>query len=381
MPLFQNPSGIVNRDFTIFATAVKVAEEAGYPAVFDIALQKQAQEEIVGDKISIGGGLLPFNHPPILLPLMQVLINPGNLPRSFLLWTAVNLILVGTCLAITGRWLAQKGIPYQQQFVLWLPLILLYPLHQALFQGQDVLVPMLGLVIWAIGTNHNRYGVAGVGLSLTVLMPQIALALAIPLFWGQRKVFYSFIVSAGAMAFISIGMIRIPGTLDFINMIIETAGASGDTFGVNKQVMLNASGIFLRLWPSAPETILSLVTWGVYLGGIGYLCWLHHAYKDDDPEAHLIVIGISIVVAMFASPHLHVHSMSVLWVPLAVFYWGWHHYEHRSLVGGGLLALTGSAVMFLLNLPSFGLNWLPTIAVLAGLLFSFYRWLHLSKSD
>jgi hypothetical protein len=79
------------RDFVIQLTAGRVSVLDGPEKVYDRETQTARQAEILGiDEDEVR--LLPFNHPPLLLPVLGPLSRSS--PRSaYFLWTAVSLAL------------------------------------------------------------------------------------------------------------------------------------------------------------------------------------------------------------------------------------------------------------------------------------------------
>ena len=170
IPVLNNPADAVNRDFTIFATAARVVEQHGYPEIYDIDLQRTAQEEIVATDIQIGGGLLPFNHPPFLMPIMQLVIG-DDVFQSFLNWTLVNVILIGVCLWLSSRILAHNGWQTGDSWLFLIPLALIFPLQINLLQGQDILIVLLGVLLFLRAMQLENLWLGGIGLALTTISP------------------------------------------------------------------------------------------------------------------------------------------------------------------------------------------------------------------
>jgi hypothetical protein len=68
-------------DFSIFYTSGRIVREKGWSVVYDLQNQLATQSNLVGRQLT-QNELLPFNHPPVLLPL-QALVAVENYIEAY----------------------------------------------------------------------------------------------------------------------------------------------------------------------------------------------------------------------------------------------------------------------------------------------------------
>ena len=316
------PDFLPIRDFTIFVTALNTVKEIGWTALYNIDTQSEIQAAIL-DGREMGGGLLPFNHPPYLLPLMGVLLRPAlniGYGAAFLVWTVVNYGVLLLCGLLSFALLRDDpqgaGLSRGDRILLLAPIMLFYPVHIALFQGQDMLFTLLGVLLWAWGSITQRDRLAGLGLALTTLMPHLTLLLAVPTFFRSARRFGWFTLWASALVGLSLWLVRLAGVLDFLNMLSETGSAEGVRFGVFKGEMVNLTGLLARRLPQLEGGALNWLSWGIYIAvmiGLSVMAWRR---SSADRPVDLTEIGLMTVIATLSVTHLHFHGLAALWVSL-----------------------------------------------------------------
>lgn len=338
------PDFLPIRDFTIFVTALNTVEEAGWTTLYHIETQSEIQSAIL-DGREMGGGLLPFNHPPYLLPLMGVLLRPAlnvSYGLAFFVWTLINYGVLLLCGLLSLTLLRDdprgEGLSRRDRLLLLAPVVLFYPVHIALFQGQDMLFTLFGVLLWAWGSVKRRDPLAGLGLALTTLMPHLTLLLAVPTFFRSARRFGWFTLWATALVGLSLWLIRVEGVVDFLHMISETGSAEGVRFGVFKGEMVNLTGLLARHLPQLAGETLSLLSWGIYVVVMISLSVMSWRRSAADRPVDLSEIGLLTLVATLCVTHLHFHGLAALWVSilaagLAIFS---HYRLHPYLIGCGL---------------------------------------------
>ncbi|MEM9776351.1 MAG: glycosyltransferase family 87 protein [Chloroflexota bacterium] len=358
--IVQNPADAVNRDFLSFAIADYVIERHGYLDLYDIGLQSSAMTAIVEGPILLEGSLLPFVHPPFLMPVMVLFINEDPF-GSFLRWTLATLMLLIPCIWLSHQFLKQKNIA--EPWWILIPLFLLAPLHINLFQGQDLIFLLFGLLVFVWGVDQDNDLIGGMGLSLTTISPHLAVLFAIPLFFSNRKLFAWFCAFAAILVSFSLFLIGFDGLADFLNIIRVTAAAEGSSYGVNKVEMFNLIGLSLRLWPTMPIHLVTTITWSGYALAILLLCRLH-AKTAHKKSSLLLTVSLSINVALFFAPHLHAHSLLPLWIVFLI--WGMNRVQIKksSSQQVGLWVLLASLAMVPIFVPVVPLSWIGVFVVL-----------------
>lgn len=273
-------------DFPAFYSSTRIWQEGGNP--YD--LEKQCEKQIP----IRGVPCLPFAHPPVLLPLMSLISNDDFL-RSYYRWTGALLIVVLLCVIpfyrISHNW--QNSI----QSILFLPVVI------SLALGQDTPFILLGvlLCLWLLAEGKDF--LAGLALSLSVIKPQIAILLGLPLLFARPKAFAGFCVGGLALAGFSFALVGIDGFVGLLRIVRVLSQGQG--FGVNTQFMVSVTGLLVRVGLSPSWS------WGFFgLALIGItILWRRFGITPQ-------TFSLGIVLALFCAPHLHLHDLSLLSGPI-----------------------------------------------------------------
>jgi hypothetical protein len=305
--LINDPVERTGADFIHFYSAGRVAQRYGISHVYNLELQQEVEEEQVGFDLA-PGQVLPFNHLPFLIPILEGLMSE-NYVASFYRWDFLMSALFVLGIGILSQSLKQTGLDRNSILVAAVGGFLFLPVFVSLQNGQDTALVFLGTAIWVYGLFSGRDMFAGVGLSLTTARPHIALMLAIPMLICYRKVFLGFLFGTGVLAVFSVLLLGVDGTKEFINILILTAG--GNWYGTHQEAMLNLIGLLLRTLPLEANTI-RLIGWIFYGIAIIVLCMLW-SRKGDLQDGRL---GLTVTLAVFAVPHLHFHDLALLLIPI-----------------------------------------------------------------
>lgn len=305
--MISNPISPTGADFIHFYTAGQFAQKYGYPSVYNVDLQQKTENEVAGFQ-EPECHLLPTNHLPYLIPVLQVVVDT-NYAASFIRWVILLLIFF-----ITGNLIFLRSILSNQSMLENLTLlggaIIFYPFFISLLMGQDSAILYFGGVLLTIGILKKNDWLAGVGLAFITVRPQIFLVLVIPLFLHYRRVWWQYFIPTLVLAMFSVMILGLDGTREFINVLLLTA--SGSWYCTNQSVMFNLLGLTLRIFTFVDEQIIGSISWVGYVLGIIVLSvrWLHA--KDPDES----LLGLSILAALFFAPHLHYHDLTLLIIPI-----------------------------------------------------------------
>ena len=293
-------------DFRIIYTGGQIAREGDWNAVYDLERQRETQSQITGRLLELAD-VLPFNHPPVLLPL-QWLVSLADYQPAYLLWgglvALVNLLnaLLVFRLARRADW---PGLPagfFAAQAFLF------YPIFVSLNKGQDTAFALIGLTVLLLGLQEGREKLSGLGLAILTLRPQFALPLAIPFIFRQRKIWWWFVGLALALVGYSVLMVGLQGVTDFLHLLATTSG--GETVLIHHADMYNLKGLLLRLFPQLTIEAASGISWAAFLLVLGFLCWLW----TQTERVGFHHVSLAVTLSLFASPHVHYHDISVLFI-------------------------------------------------------------------
>lgn len=295
-------------DFIAFYAAGRVAQEAGAAQVYRPRLIQEVQEAEVGFPL-VPGQVLLYNHLPFLIPVLQAIVSPDYV-ASFYRWIALFIVLFLAGITVLSQTLRQAGVDRTSTLISAIGAFLFLPLFFSLMNGQDTGLLLLGTAVWAYGLISGKEYISGLGLSLTVVRPHVALVLSIPMLFRYRKVFLGFLVGSGTLGLLSLLIIGIAGAKEYANVLLTSAG--GEWYGIKQNVMFNLIGLLTRLLPWVEAGTIRTLGWLVYAITIVALAIFWH--RNRDPRNGMI--GLSTTLALFVVPHLHFHDLALLLIPI-----------------------------------------------------------------
>lgn len=304
-------------DFVIFYTAGRIARSGDYSHLYDLQTQKDVQHKILSAD-TFAGGLIPFNHPPYLTPLLAFIAGDDYI-KSYLIWTVILISVLIMCCAVIYRFLQSESWGWDTAILTAANCILFYPVLLSILKGQDTAFILLGLLFWMVGLRKGKEMVSGFGLALATLIPQIAGALALPTISSGRRSGLWFCVMFFLFALYSLILIGFTGVIDFLHLLLISSQGQG--YALNQSEMINLIGLMLRSFPTLNVDTIHKIVWTVTILSIISVTWLWWRQRDKIGVEH---IGLAVVLATFTSPHLHSHSLSFLLIPLigvAMHFW------------------------------------------------------------
>ncbi len=291
-------------DFRILYTGGQIAREGDWNAVYDLERQLGTQRQMTGRPLELAD-VLPFNHPPALLPL-QWLVSLADYPSAYLLWGGLSALVSLLNAWLVWRLARRMDWPRLPALFLAAQSFLFYPVFVSINKGQDTVFALIGLTVLLLGLQGGRERTSGLGLALLTLRPQFALPLAVPFLFRQRKTWWWFVGFAVALVVYSVLMVGLKGVTDFLHLLAVTS--SGETVLIHHADMYNLKGLLLRLFPPLTIETASGISWAAFLLVLGFLCWLWA--RAERVEFHHI--SLAVTLSLFASPHLHYHDISFL---------------------------------------------------------------------
>ena len=295
-------------DFIAFYTAGIITDQEGAPQVYDLQKQLTIQMSLRNKEIALNE-LLSYNHLPFLIPILKAIITE-NYILSFSRWAlfllAINIISTIILINIFPNFNTKERISIA------LGILLFFPSFIGILKGQDTAILLLGTSLWTIGLLGKKDKLSGLGLALATVRPHIALTLAIPFLFKQRKVWWWFLLGSSALALYSIILIGTNGTYDFIQLL--SISSQGEGFQLKPEAMFNFVGILARILPTLSHKALEIIGWSGFGAAIIGLSALWKNSKEIG-NAH---IGTAILLSLFTAPHLHYHDLALLLIPLLI---------------------------------------------------------------
>lgn len=272
-------------DFPAFYASGRLlrAGENPYDRAAECGIQGQIRSDLC----------MPTPHTPVLLPLFAV-ISTDNYAASYTRWSAILLLVLGVC--------AWVGYKLSGNMLSAVCMVLFQPIFISITQGNITPFILLAVLLWVLLLRENKDFWAGLALSLTVVKPQLALGLGLPMAFVRPKAFLGLCAGGFAFAAIGFGLVGVEGYRSLLDTIASMA--RGQEAGTDPTKMFSVTGLLTRAglnkfwaWPIFAAAIIGTT-----------LLWR----KRLDLRTHMI----GIVLAVFASPHLFTHDLSLLAVPL-----------------------------------------------------------------
>jgi hypothetical protein len=301
------PKALVNSDFLIFYTAGRIAASGRYDLIYDIQTQRQIQEQLIGEAFPTDQ-LLPFNHPPLLVPIQQ-LISIKNYTVAYFLWDLIMVFFLVATVLMIARLFKKNGWDGQSIFITILSSLLFYPIFISLLMGQDTAFLLLGATVWVYGILTKKDSIAGLGLAMTTIRPHIALMLGVPFLFNRRKVL-GWAVLGGSIHLFILALLGLDGVKRFVSMLLLSAG--GGRFFIYREGMFNMIGLIYRFFPSPDNITTQVIMWGVFLLVAIILCILW----AKSQELQIKHVCLALILSVFAAPHLYPHDLSLLMLPI-----------------------------------------------------------------
>ena len=303
--MLADPNQRTGSDFMGFYNFGRIYQTRGIQYIYDIQEQQKIEEQVVGRPVTV----IFYTHLPFIAPLAKFIVDE-NYVDSFKRWAVVLLLLNAVNVYLLANMLEIKKFTKDNLFILYMGAFFFDATFSGFINGQDIAILLFGAIVWARGMLSRNYFLAGLGLSLTTIRPQIALFLAIPFFFRHRTVFWGFILGSLTLAVISVALLRIDGTLKFIESIRYIEGTiwrEPHAFD-----MPTISGIIRRNFEIIDPAPVKALIWIFYLLGIaGFCVWWRKSVEIN--EKH---IGLIVLAAILLLPYAHYHELTLLLVPI-----------------------------------------------------------------
>jgi hypothetical protein len=296
------------RDFVIQMTAGRVAELDGSEQLYNRESQLQRQLEI-RHQAQDEEVLLPFNHPPLLVPFLRPL-SRLEYNRAYWIWTACTALLLIIAVIVMTSAFSDNGASSLQLTAVRMAVLTFFPIAVVVAQGQDTSVLLIGVAAWIVLFSSRRDFAAGVLLSLATIRPHLAIGLALPFLFARRKVFTGFLIGVTILASFSISLVGFPGVVDYVELIRQSS--IGETLVIAEARMPNFLGLIHRLGGGDSRAVAATAAWLTWIAFIvaTSIWWRSLGSRVSSIHCGLLVVGTLVLV-----PHIHLHDLAILTVP------------------------------------------------------------------
>jgi hypothetical protein len=285
------PGQLEQSDFLWYYSVGRVARDSGLSHVYDLDLELAAQSQTAGVELAVQD-VFPPNHPPFVFPVLMLLAGLSY-RSAYLVYLPILLAIVAAGLPTLAGTLRQQGWSRSQIWTVLIGLLLFEPFFISLLKGQDTAILLLGGLLWISGLARADDRLAGLGLALTLVRPQIALMMALPFLFRRIKVFWWFVAGGTLLALYSFAQIGWTGTQELLHNL--TLSSAGGGYRMNQEAMFNFLGLVIRL----DSGLNSNLVHGLALLEVPVLCLLLAGARSGrlpSPRSMLIPMYLSLLL-------------------------------------------------------------------------------------
>lgn len=295
-------------DFIGFYTAARIAQTEGRQFIYIPEYQQRIEEDLVGFELAPGQVLL-FNHLPYLLPLISLIVN-DNFLASLIRWNIILVVFYGSVIFLILSKFRKSLLDQNESLILGVGLLFFFPFFVSFLNGQDTVFLLMGAALFYTGYMDEKPAMAGLGLSLMTIRPQLALILAIPFLFYDRKIFWWFLIGSTCLGIFILIYLGLDGSSHLINILLTSS--RGDWYGLHPEDMPTLTGLLHRNFPGLSSQTIQIAGVAGYLGALAGLSlgWVQKKIRAVNQ------IGIFFLVAIFFVPYLHYHDLTLLIIPI-----------------------------------------------------------------
>lgn len=296
------------QDFTIFYTSARLLRSGEASALYNLATQYRMQ--LTFTHVPVRQGPLPFNHPPFEALLFVPFTLLDYWP-AYLLWTALNLIMLAVSVTLLRRHFSQLAAV--SPLVLGLGATAFFPVAIGIIQGQDVILLLFLFVLAVISLDRGNDAVAGAFLAAGLFRPQLVVPLVFFVAIRRWRVLVGFTPVALVLGAISVAIMGWRGPLDYARFVLHLEGTGARAFG--PEAVPNLRGLVEQLPglnPSGRGGALLILASSLLV----FFVTLRRIHNGRDSVIFLSVLAA--VTTVLISFHALVYDVSLL-LPMVLF--------------------------------------------------------------
>ncbi len=294
-------------DFFSFYSGAKLFVLKGGSAVYDLALQKQYELQVIPhppDRFVV----LPYFHPPYYTLLIAPLAYL-DYRTAYYAMAAVNVVLAAGLIVLLVR--GSERIRGRSAVVAAALIGGFFPLFVTVLQGQSDLVVLVPLAAAYTAWARGRLGWAGIFTGLALAKPQLLLLVPVLFItrraWRALAGFAAVIAALGAVSVVGFGLAPVLGYLNAVGR-----WAIGGTLPTNGQIVYTDTAVYslrnvLEAVPGGGKG-LALAILILLLA----LVALSLSWRPDKPR---LDFALAIAASLVLSPHQNVHDLALLVIP------------------------------------------------------------------
>lgn len=301
----QGAAGPKQSDFVAYFAGARLVWTGHAAHLFDFTALGHAEASLVSP-MKVRDGVLPFVYPPYF----ALLLAPFSaLPYGavFAGWLLLNVTIVGAGLAALQRYTMLRG---RAAALFVLASACFFPLFVALAQGQTspLLFGAFTAVLFAV--RSRRDASAGALLACALIKPPYVVPFLVVLIarrrWRALAAFAGVATVLLVVPTVVLGASTLHGYLD----TVRAATGWRSQFGYGPQWNHSLAGFWQLLLPGGLSTVATFAIDAVALGGLGAI-----SLREGEIDR---LLGVAAVVAILIAPHVLIHDLALLILPVAV---------------------------------------------------------------
>lgn len=327
-------------DFSAYYTGWAIARDGLGDRLYDFALQTSYQQRIL-DGRSFSDGLLPYLNPPhATVPFIPIALLP--LPHAFTIWAIIQIVLliwlIRILRAITSDWAPREHLLMITAATAFPPMLF------SLQLGAFSLFILCCLLHYYATLKQGRDLHAAVWLLLGTVKPQLMVLPGVVLLGARRLGALAFTALGGAvLLLISGGVLGWQSWLGFFEAL-GTVNAFYDSYGIVPTTMYNVKGTLALLLGNERGVLISQISALGFAGAAGLGLWIWHSPWRADQPSFALRMGLTLLLGLLASPHLH-RQDGVLFIAPAVLFACYLRERGLPMRGFAFWALGGPLVV------------------------------------
>ncbi len=325
----------LDNDLTLVYIGARIGLEHGWSHVYSLDLQHQLFSQL-RPGVRFGDGERFLSPPPVawlIAPL--TLVGPA---AAFFIWLTLSLAAL-----VVAWWLGAPGTG-PTRYLWLLGAIGWYPVLYSLSLGQPAMLVLLVVIAcWRLAESGRPY-VAGAVLGLTVLKPQLTIAVPfVLLLSGRWRITAGWAVTSGLLAIASLLVIGTQGVSDYRSLLAEAQTVVNNRFftwayvvgpgpvSYAIEVIVIALGLVAG-YANRRASLARLIALGLLVSAVSATYWhlqdfailLGAAWlfiRDEPPpwqQAWLVVVAVTAELAWPLGPLPVLVSLAVWFAMLAI---------------------------------------------------------------
>ncbi len=294
-------------DFYSFYSGARLYVLKGGSAVYDLALQRQFELQVIPnspDRFIV----LPYFHPPYYTLLIAPLAFL-DYRSAYYVMAAVNIILVAVLIVLLAR--SSERIHGRSALVAAALVGGFFPLFITILQGQSDLIVLVPLAAAYTAWARGRPGWAGIFTGLALAKPQLLLLVPV-LFIARRswRALAGFGAVIAALGTVSVAGFGLGPVLGYVNAVGRWA--IGGSLPTNGEIVYTDTAVYslrnvLEAVPGGGKGV-ALAILVILLAFVA----LSLSWRPDKPR---LDFALAIAASLVLSPHQNIHDLALLVIP------------------------------------------------------------------